>query len=161
MKKIYRYINIACYLLIAGFLATTVVTAMRSGYPWTLSCYSCMLCRRICPLGLDPYGFVSAAIANDPGLYIPATNVRMRLGEACDLDTQMPLRRKDGAVETAEQMRSRGVGRDHEVTVHKMKVKDAARFCPLCGSCDKACPIKLPVINIIRDLQDDGRFSKK
>lgn len=161
MKKFFLYINIACYVLIAGFLATTIVTAMQSGYPWTLTCYNCMLCRRICPLGLDPYGFVSAAITNDPDLYIAATNVRMRLGEAYNLDPQMLLRRKDGRTETVRQMLCRGVMHDREITAYKMKVKDAARFCLLCGSCDKACPIKLPVISIVKDLQDDGKFNRK
>ena len=161
MKKVTLYINVFCYLLIACFLAATLVTALQSGYPWAVNCYNCVLCRRVCPLGFDPYGFISAAITNDPDLYMPATNVRIRLQKAVETDPFMQLRLADGTVLTARQLVEQGGRPGDEVTVEKMKARHAARYCPLCGSCDKACPINLPVSKIIEDLRDDGLFNRR
>lgn len=160
MKRSFLYLNVACYLAIGVFLAMTVATALESGYPWAVTCYNCMRCRRVCPLGFDPNGFVSAAIADDPHIYISATNVRLQLTEAFALDTSMLLRHVDGRVRTADQWDRLGLRRDTELTVERMQARHAARFCPLCGSCDKSCPIGLPVTKIIEDLRDDGTFNR-
>jgi len=159
MKKLFLHINVFCYLVIAGFLAVSVVTSLGSGYPWSIACYNCVLCRQTCPLGIDPYGFVTAAISNDPNLYIEATNVRLRLGEAVDLDPAIVLS-IGGSKVTAHQALAQGVSRNTEVTVFKMKVKHAAQYCPLCGNCEKPCPINLPIMDIIEDLRDDGTFNR-
>ncbi|MBW2149681.1 MAG: hypothetical protein JRI22_22030 [Deltaproteobacteria bacterium] len=159
MNKIFLRINVFCYLVIAGFLGLSVITSLSSAYPWAITCYNCVLCRKTCPLGIDPYGFVTAAISNDPNLYVTATNIRVRLGEAVDLDPYMVLNIK-GLNVTATQALDQGLGRDTEVTVSEMKVKDAAKYCPLCGNCEKPCPINLPVMKIIEDLKDDGKFNR-
>jgi L-lactate utilization protein LutB len=161
MKRSFLYLNVACYLSIAAFLAISLATALQSGYPWAVTCYNCMRCRRVCPLGFDPNGFISAAIVADARIYIPATNVRLQLAEAHALDTSMLLRHVDGRVRTADQWDRLGLGPDTELTVERMQARHAARFCPLCGSCDKSCPIGLPVTKIIEDLRDDGTFNRR
>ena len=158
MKKIFLRINTICYVAIAGFLAVAVVTSLSSGYPWAITCYNCLLCRQTCPLGIDPYGFVTAASANDPNLYIEATNIRLKLEEAVDIDNNMVLSVGKTKL-TTRQAVTQGIPADTEVTVFKMKVKDAARLCPLCGNCEKPCPIDLPIMEIIEDLRDDGAFN--
>ncbi|MBW1735265.1 MAG: 4Fe-4S dicluster domain-containing protein [Deltaproteobacteria bacterium] len=161
MKKAYLRINIFCYLIIAAFLVVMVTTSLRSGYPWALTCYNCVLCRQACPLGIDPYGFVTAALTSDPDLYVAATNVRLKLKEAFDLDPGMVLRTKNGTTITAARALDEGMGEDREVTVEKMKVKHAARYCVLCGNCEKVCPLNLKVMDIIMELRDDGKFNRE
>lgn len=158
MKKTYLYVNVCCYLCIAGYLAVCAATALRSGYPWAMTCYNCVSCRQICPLGIDPYGFISAAITNDPDIYVPATNIRMTLGQALDLDPGMTLRLSDKTLVTARELARTEPDRSREVTTFRIKVKDAAAFCPLCGNCDRVCPIKLPVLSIIEELKYDAKF---
>ncbi|CCK79458.1 MULTISPECIES: hypothetical protein [Desulfobacula] len=158
MKKKFLYINVFCYLCIAAFLAATIGTSLKSGYPWAMTCYNCVLGRQICPLGIDPYGFISAAITNDPEIYVSATNIRMKLGKALDIDPNMTLILPDKSLVTAQTLSLTQKDLDYEVTTHKIKVKDAATFCPLCGNCDRVCPINLPVLKIIEDLKDDGKF---
>ncbi|SDT84267.1 hypothetical protein [Desulfobacula phenolica] len=158
MKKKFIHINVFCYLCIAAFLAITITTSIKSGYPWATTCYNCVLGRQICPLGIDPYGFISAAITNDPEIYVDATNIRMRLGNAIDIDPEMILRLPDKSLITAKQLALIKKDMDYEVTTCRIKVKDAATFCPLCGNCDRVCPINLPVLKIIKDLKDDGKF---
>ena len=158
MKKIFVRINAACYVIVVCFLAIPVFTSFQSGYPWALTCYNCLLCRQACPFGIDPHGFISAAMTNDPNLYISATNIRLRVGEGFDIDPQMVL--KVGGIEiTAAKALEHGVARTEEAVTSKMKARDAARFCPLCGNCTKKCPIKLPLLKIIEDLRDDGKFN--
>ena len=159
MKKVFLRVNIFCYLVIAAFLGLSVVTSLKSGYPWAITCYNCVLCRQACPLGIDPYGFVTAAISNDADLYVEASRLRLRLGEAFDLDPNMVLNIK-GSETTAGQALINGLDRDSEVLVARMKVKHAAKYCPLCGNCEKPCPIDLPLLEIIEDLQDDGEFNQ-
>jgi L-lactate utilization protein LutB len=158
MKKLSLQINAPIYVLIIGFLAMPVITSLSSGYPWTIACYNCLLCRQSCPFGIDPHGFISAAMTNDPALYIGAANIRIRVGEALDLDPQMVLR-VDGREITAADAVSQGVERNREVRTSRMKARDAARYCPLCGNCEKKCPINLPSLKIIEDLRDDGQFN--
>jgi Fe-S oxidoreductase len=151
-------LNIVFYLVIAGFLASAVVASMRSGYPWSLACYNCILCRHTCPLGINPFGFVRAAVSNDPGLYIEASSIRLSLGEAVQLDPEMVLT-AEGLRCTAKDALGKKKDPELEVMAFNMKAKDAARLCPLCGNCEKPCPIGLPIMKIIEDLRDDGEFN--
>ena len=159
MKKAFIRINVFCYVVIVVFLAVSVVASFRSGYPWSITCYNCVLCRQKCPLGIDPYGFVTAAISNDPGLYIEAKNLRLRLGEALEVDPNIIETAGKSAV-TAKGVLDRGLDPNAEVTVSMIKAGDAARYCPLCGNCEKDCPIDLPIMEIIEDLRDDGKFNR-
>ncbi len=153
-----RKINLFCYLVIALFLAGSVVASLTSGYPWSIACYNCILCKHTCPIGIDPYGFVKAAISNAPALYIEASSIRLRLGEAVDLDPHLYLK-IEGSEVTAQAALERKIAPDSEVMVSRMKAKDAAKFCPLCGNCEKPCPITLPIMKIVEDLRDDGEFN--
>jgi len=159
MKKTFIRINVFCYVVIVGFLALAVVTSLSSGYPWSITCYNCVLCRQKCPLGIDPYGFVTAAISNDPGLYIEAKKLRLTLEEALDVDPEMILTIGARSVKARDAVID-GLNPDTEVIVHKMKARDAAHYCPLCGNCEKDCPIDLPIMEIIEDLRDDGKFNR-
>ncbi len=159
MKKIFLRINVMCYLIIVCFLALSVVTSMSSGYPWAITCYNCSLCRQACPLGIDVQGIVTAAISNDPHLSITANRIRLRLGEAMQIDPEMMLQSGRSAVR-AGRLLADGTPPETEFTVSMMKAKDAAGFCPLCGNCEKPCPISLPVMKIIEDLRKDGRFKR-
>jgi Fe-S oxidoreductase len=159
MKKYALIVNVVSYVIISLFLGTAVVTSFLSGYPWTLACYDCLACSGACPLDIDPRGFVTAALSNDPGLYIPAGNLRLKLSEAAAVDPAMVVV-LGGKREKASAAVSRGWDPDREVTVHTIRVKDVAKYCFLCGNCDKACPIKLPIGKIIRELRDNGKFKR-
>jgi len=153
-----RKINLFCYLVIAVFLAGSVAASLTSGYPWSIACYNCILCKHTCPIGIDPYGFVKAAISNEPDLYIEASSIRLRLGEAAELDPRLSLK-VDESEMTVQTALAKGISPDSEVTVLRMRAKDAAKFCPLCGNCEKPCPVALPIMKIIEDLKDDGKFN--
>jgi len=159
MKKNLLKVNTCCYLIIAAYLLITVSNAVRSGFPWAMTCYSCLLCRQSCPLGIDPHGFISAANTDDPNLYVTASNIRIHLNQAIEIDPDMQVRFRNQPVVKAKTALAQGIEPEAEVTVLKMHAKDAASFCPLCGNCNKACPITLPLMKIIEDLKDDGEFN--
>ena len=89
-----------------------------------------------------------------------ARNIRLRLGEAVELDPEMVVTIKGKENMKAGQALARGINRDAEVTTFRMKAKDAAQYCLLCGACEKDCPIKLPLMDIIEDLRNDGKFHR-
>jgi L-lactate utilization protein LutB len=152
--------NIICYLFLAGFLLLFPVLSIVSGYPWALNCYNCSSCSRSCVLGINPTGFISAATTNNPQLVMAVSNVRMKLGEAARLDPEMVIATSDGAQMTAEGAIAVGMLSDMEIMSVKMKAQDAARYCLLCGNCEKDCPVNLTLMNIIKDLKDDGKFNR-
>lgn len=153
-----RKINILCYLVIAAFMAGGAVASLSSGYPWSIACYNCILCKQTCPIGIDSYGFLRAAMSDNPDLMIEANSIRLRLGEAFEVDPGMIVRHQ-GWRSTAREALGRRIDPESEVTVSSMKAKDAAKYCPLCGNCEKPCPVKLPIMQIIEDLRDDGEFN--
>jgi len=148
-RKVLSWINIGCYLAIMFYLVFITASALASGYPWAISCYNCGLCRQSCPIGLDPYGFIAAAVANDQSALVQAVNVKLLPRRARMLDASMPVvtaegRRVDlGAVPPARS--------EKEIYVLRMQARYAAAYCILCGNCDRICPIKLPVTTIIKD----------
>ncbi len=152
MKQFFRYLNVGCYLAILFYVGFVVTSAMGSGYPWVVTCYNCGLCRQSCPVGLDPYGFIAAAMANDPTTLVQAVNVKLLPHEAALLDKAMPMITVDGkrfkAGDLPGLMRERA---DDEVFVARMQARYAAAYCILCGNCERLCPIKLPIMGIIKD----------
>jgi ferredoxin len=148
MKRALFFINTGCYLIILLYAVFVAGSAVSSGYPWAITCYNCGLCRQSCPVGLDPYGFIAAATANDLGAMMQAVNVKLLPHEAALLDKNMPLvdsagRKVDPDKLTPEQMRD-------EVFVTRMQARHAAAFCILCGNCERICPIRLPIMTIIK-----------
>jgi Fe-S oxidoreductase len=159
-NKNFLRLNVFCYLVIAAFLASAVVTSLGSGHPWAITCYNCSSCSRSCPLAINPSGFTLSAIGNNPELYLAAANIRLRLNEAAERDPEMMVTIKGKGNMKAGQALSRGISLDTEVTTFRMKAKDAAQYCLLCGVCEKDCPIKLPIMDIIEDLRNNGKFNR-
>jgi Fe-S oxidoreductase len=159
-SKIFLQVNIFCYLVIAAFLASAVVTSLSSGHPWAITCYNCSSCSRSCALGINPSGFTLSAIGNNPQMYLAAANIRLRLREAVERDPDMivTIRGKDNM--RAGKALADGISKDAEVMTFRMKAKDAAHYCLLCAACEKNCPVKLPIMDIIEDLRDDGKFNR-
>jgi len=154
MKRFMAYLNIGCYLAIFLYVGFVAVSALASGYPWVVTCYNCGLCRQSCPIGLDPYGFIAAATANDRTTMMQAVNVKLLPHEAQLLDKTMILINAEGAVVdpsnlTPEQMRD-------EAFVTRMQARYAAAYCILCGNCVRLCPIRLPIMDIIKDYKNAG-----
>lgn len=156
MKKFFSRLNIGCYAAIVFYIGFVVANALYSGYPWVITCYNCGLCRQSCPVGLDPYGFIAAAIANDPSTLVQAVNVKLLPHEAKMLDKAMPMvtgagkRFKAGDFSEKEFKDSL----KDEVFVSRMQARYAAAYCILCGNCERLCPIKLPIMAIIKDYRN-------
>ena len=152
MKRALFLVNTGCYLGILLYAVFVAGSAVASGYPWAITCYNCGLCRQSCPVGLDPYGFIASATANDLTTMIQAVNVKLLPHEAALLDRTMPLvdsagRKVDLNKLTPEQMQD-------EVFVTRMQARHAAAYCILCGNCERVCPIRLPIMTIIRDYRN-------
>ena len=62
MKKTFLGVNVVCQGLILIFLAVFLVNGLAAGYPWTIACYNCNICRLACPLGIDPHGFITSVL---------------------------------------------------------------------------------------------------
>jgi len=99
-------------------------------------------------------------MADDPLLYICADNIRLRLNEAAETDPNMIVKLPCGTRLMAGEAVSKGVDPCSEVITEMIRAKDAAQFCLVCGACEKKCPISLPILEIIEDLRDDGRFNR-
>ena len=152
MKRFFTWLNIGCYMLILLYIGVMVGTSLSYGHPWAVTCYNCGLCRQSCPIGLDPYGFIAAAIADDPSTLIQAVNVKLLPEEARLLDAAMPLITDKGERVDLNNIRPENLL--DEVFVERMQTRYAAAYCTLCGNCERLCPIKLPIMDIIRDFRD-------
>jgi len=111
-------------------------------------------------LGIDAQGFISAVNANDPDIYILATNVRMSAKKAYDTDPGIILMLNRKKISVKDALGQSLVQPDTEVVTFKMKAKDAAKVCIDCTACEKICPLHLPLLKIIKDLKKDGKFSE-
>jgi len=156
IRKMLSWLNTGCYLVILLYLGFIAASALASGYPWAITCYNCGLCRQSCPIGLDPHGFITAAMTNDKTILMQAVNVKLLPHEARMLDSSMPLVTKEGKRVDLENIDPAQA--EDEVFVVRMQARYAAAFCILCGNCDRICPIKLPVTTIIRDLRNGKLF---
>lgn len=89
-----------------------------------------------------------------------ATNIRLRLSEAAEVDPDMMVSIRGEEDLKAERALANGSSKDSEITTARMKAKDAAQYCLLCAKCEKSCPVKLPIMNIIEDLRANGKFKR-
>ncbi len=153
MKKI----NIFLITIIIVYLGFIGVRAFQSGYPFALICYNCKACDSVCVLGIDPQGFMAASVSNDPNIYIYVTNFRIHAGEAEKMDPDMIIQWNGENISVSSAL-SRGlVNIDTEVMTFKMRAKDAAAICIECAACERVCPVKLPILDVIRGLKNiDG-----
>ncbi|AFM23514.1 4Fe-4S dicluster domain-containing protein [Desulfomonile tiedjei] len=157
MKRVFFYFNVGSSCAAILFLGLFPMNALLSGYPWTITCYNCNICRLACPAGIDPYGFVIAALVNDPDHYMSATRLRLRLAQAEALDPEMLVSVNKTKMK-AREARITGIPEETEVTIIAMKAKHAAKYCFLCANCSKQCPISLPIKDIAQELSEKGGF---
>lgn len=161
MKRTLIIINSIGVIIILVYLALLYLNAFGSGYPWSVLCYNCKRCNPVCVLGIDPQGFIAAAYSSDPDVYIYATNIKMRLSDAARIDTAMEIIVNGEKTTSARALGEGRVDTDTEIVSYRMKAHDAAAFCLDCGSCERACPLSLPISVIARDLKNDGAFRGK
>ncbi len=159
MKRYFLYFNIGAYCSAIAFLGIFPVNAFLTGYPWAITCYNCNICRLACPIGIDPHGFIVAALTNDPDYYISTSHLRLGLAQAQALDKDMPVSAGKLTMKAGKMLES-GVDAEREVNAVAMKAKHVAKFCFLCGNCARRCPIKLPIMDIAEDLAKDGGFGE-
>ncbi|MFH1402691.1 MAG: hypothetical protein ABIH11_00295 [Candidatus Altiarchaeota archaeon] len=153
-----RRFNVVAFLVIAGILALYSYTAFASGHPWALTCYQCRACNLNCPLGYDVASYMTAAVTNNPDLYMTASNLQLTVREAYDTDSGMTIEYNGERMTAGEAVKK--IPGKTVVEVRELKAKDAARFDPLEGACEKNIPLNLPITDVIRDLKDDGEFNE-
>ncbi len=155
--------NVAIMGILAMFLIAIVANALMSRQPWVLFCYKCKACDSSCILGIDPQGFVDAALAGDPRIYIYATNVRLRLSKAADIDPDMIVVAEGRKVTARAALSELHISPAAEVPTYQVRARDAARFCVLCGACERSCVLGLPLLRAIGQLReqeaDEARVS--
>ena len=159
MEKKFRQFNVGLFVIAAVVLGALVFTGFQSGHPWTLTCYQCKACSLKCPLGYDVSVYVAASATNNPDLYMSAKNLQLTLKEAYETDREMIVEIDGEQMSADEAYNNKEFNQDTVVWARKLRVKDAAKFDPLCGFCDGMCPIKLPLTEVIRDLKSDGVFN--
>lgn len=157
MKRLFFWINVGSYVSTFVFLGIFPLNAFLTGYPWAITCYNCNICRLACPVGIDPHGFITASLSNDPDFYISTSHLRLGLAQSAKIDPEMPISIDNVKLKASEAM-ARGIDGGTEVMVVAMKAKDVARFCFLCGNCSRVCPINLPIPDIADNLAGNGKF---
>ncbi len=157
MDKLMKKINIFLFTAIVFYLGFIGARAFFSGYPFSLICYNCKSCDSICVIGIDPQGFMAASVADDPDIYIYVTNYRIYAGEAEKLDPDMIIQCNDKKIKVSAALNEGLISRDTEIITYKMKAKDAAKVCIECAACERVCPVKLPILDVIKGLKNPGR----
>ena len=154
MKRALVTVNAIAVGATLAYLGWLLVDALRARQPWAITCYDCKACTARCVLGLDPQGFVSAALAGSGDVYMYATNVRLPVRRALEIDPEMLVTvadRHPTAREAAAEL-----GPDAELVTFKMRARDAARVCFRCGACEKGCGLRLPLLRVIAQLRGDA-----
>ncbi|MEN6438798.1 MAG: hypothetical protein ABFD97_09460 [Syntrophobacter sp.] len=146
--------NVAIMGILAVFLITIVANALASRQPWVLFCYKCKACDSSCILGIDPQGFVDAALAGDPRVYIYATNVRLRLSKAAAIDPNMVIVTDGGKVTARAALNELRIDPATEIVTYQVQARNAAQFCVRCGACERSCVLGLPLLRAINQLRD-------
>lgn len=157
-SRIARSINTVTAVFLATILMVMIANAALTRHPWAITCYNCKACNLTCPLGLDPSGYVTAALTANPDYMMYATKLRISLEEALQVDPGMIINHRGKQLSAQRALSELGLSPKTEVRVYKMRAKDAAQYDLLCGNCQKTCPINLPIEEIIRDLRKNGRF---
>ncbi|HNX22711.1 MAG TPA: 4Fe-4S dicluster domain-containing protein [Spirochaetota bacterium] len=154
MKDIIKKINAALFAFIVFYLGFIGFRAFSSGYPFSLICYNCKSCDSVCVIGIDPQGFMAASIVDDPDIYVYVTNYRIYAGEAEKLDPDMIIQTHDRKLSISKALRDGTVTRDSEVITYKMKARHAANICIECAACERVCPVKLPILDVVKGLKN-------
>lgn len=157
MSRFFFYINVGFTCAAIAFLGIFPLNALLTGYPWAITCYNCNICRLACPVGIDPHGFISAALTNNPDHYISVSRLRLGLAQVESLDPEMPISLRSVKMKAGEAV-AQGFHGETEVMVVAMKAKQVAKYCFLCANCTRQCPISLPIRDIAEDLSRNGGF---
>lgn len=159
MKRALRILNVAAMIILMLFLGTIVVNGLTSRQPWSLVCYKCKACDNSCVLGIDPQGFVDAALAGDPHIYMYATNVRLNLATAVATDPSMLVSIGDHHVTARAALTELHMMPQAEVVTYRVQAQHAAQFCLRCGACEKQCVLGLPLLRMIEKLREPSAAS--
>ncbi len=163
MKQSLARFNAAVIGALVLFVLTIVANSLASRQPWVLSCYKCKTCNSSCILGIDPQGFVDAALANDPRVYIYTTNVRLRLARAVEIDPDMIVIAGGKRVAAHAALEDMRILPETEVVTYRVQARNAAQFCIKCGACERSCVLGLPLLRLINQMRDqespEARFS--
>jgi len=154
MKRSLVIFNSAILSILVLYLLAFIANPLASRQPWVLFCYKCKACNSSCILGIDPQGFVDAALAGDPRVYIYATNVRLRLSKAAAIDPNMVIMVADKKVAAHVALNELHFAPDTEVVTYQVQARNAAQFCIRCGACERSCVLGLPLLREINQLRD-------
>jgi len=152
MKRSLVTLNAAMMMILVLFLLAIVANALASRQPWVLFCYKCKACTSSCILGIDPQGFVDAALAGDPRVYIYTTNVRLQLSKAVEIDPDMMVAAAGKKVPAHVALDELHIAPGTEVVTYQVQARHAARFCVRCGACERACVLGLRLLREIDQL---------
>lgn len=158
-----RKVNILTAILMGLFLLGMGGTALMSGHAWTLTCYYCKQCNRDCPQGIDAASLVTAALADNPDSPVLVSAGYVAPKPFYDRTPNLPVL-YDEKVTRLGDIPPDKIGQDDyfEIPEKKLTAVEAAFVCSLCpdpAPCQDRCPIKLPVRELAKDLQDDGLFN--
>jgi ferredoxin len=154
MKRSLVRFNAAIMGALVLFLLAIIANALASRQPWVLFCYNCKACNSSCVLGIDPQGFVDAALAGDPRIYIYTTNVRLALSKAAAIDPNMVIMVANRKVAAHVALNELHIAPNTEVITYQVQARNAAQFCIRCGACERSCVLGLPLLREINQLRD-------
>jgi heterodisulfide reductase subunit C len=137
-------------MVYAGLL---IVNGLRARQPWAVTCYNCKACTAKCILGIDPQGFVAAALAGNRDIYVYATNIRLQARQAKAMDPDMVVSVGEHRLRASEAVER--LGPEAEVVTYRVRAGDAARLCLDCGACERGCVLGLPLMRMIDQLRKD------
>lgn len=166
MTSGWRTWNVAAFIALGGFVGGLGVTTQVSGHPDAIICYECRACVKDCPGNFDPAGFVLAARINNPDRemlaeidieeYKMLTDDEITLEQLYDLDPLIQVYVKE---KEQPQLVKNVIGKGYTLEkTYKMKAKDVAKFCLLCGLCSKNCPVNIEITDYTMDLMINDRF---
>lgn len=184
MSEGYRALNVGAFLTLGGFVGSLGITSMASGHPMAAVCYECRACYPECPLKLDPASFMLSARTRNPDRYMLAgteisrtdADGKERLSNGDVTFTELVgddepeltveyLQKIDPYMQVMaqrpggepERMYVGDVASDMKLlSIYKMRAKDAAQLCTLCGMCAKNCPIDINITEVPLHLKIAG-----
>jgi hypothetical protein len=154
MKRSLMKFNVAIMGALLLFVLAMVANSLASRQPWVLCCYKCKACNSSCLLGIDPQGFVDAALSGDPRIYIYTTNVRLRLSKAAAIDPDMVVTAADKQVSARVALNDLHIAPETEIITYRVQARNAAEFCIRCGACERSCVLGLPLLRQINELRN-------
>jgi Fe-S oxidoreductase len=160
MKRSWQTLNVSAMVILFIFLGAVIANGFASRQPWALVCYKCKACDNSCILGIDPQGFVDAALAGNPNIYIYTTNVRLPLSSALAMDPAMMVTVGERHVTARSAAEELQLPLQTEVLTYRVQARHAAQLCLRCGACERQCVLGLPLMRIINQLRQPSAISQ-